>query len=546
MYDPALTLNSRRFLTLSPDPIDEPRSPSSPLGSTGTPTPPHDSPETGRFDKTSSLRSPRTPSTSSSSHPGRFQSSCGALERDQYSVDTPISQDSCWATSPTESQHGSTRRSETYLVELINDPGLRVPQLRAQVIAKGEYDAVMLIYDVGNRESFDAILGLHSEIATNRSRQKRRQSGIVQRSRSSLFGVASLAAAAHDDGVKEEEVVIAVVGNKSDVDLEVNGSMENGVAHKKVDSSETGDQNEDDDDNCFPPLSPTSTKCESRAMMHRTRSVLSDTSSYSRTDQPPRTSSWRAAEGKKAARPALRVKTTAEQSSHKCHTHHEVLESWLSSDAAEATADLEPNLHYEAGPSATKEESQHANSKRQVTSKEGEALAQALQAHVPFFEASAKTGMNVEEAFEAIVRKVIEQKRRRNTNKANDDQGIKGKRKSLMHLHQPHQEHTKAAEEKEPEAGVRQGKKDAAQENNPGQEESEIRSVSLPPAVYRGDDKDNNRVAVQQIEAAVPKTSALSKPGQQTQPSQRPKGVFGRFKRVFNRRSIAMIGNVVA
>ncbi|KAK1768123.1 hypothetical protein QBC33DRAFT_536311 [Phialemonium atrogriseum] len=45
--------------------------------------------------------------------------------------------------------------------------------------------------------------------------------------------------------------------------------------------------------------------------------------------------------------------------------------------------------------------------KRQVSRLEGEMLSRSLTLKVPFFETSAKTGQNVEEAFEAIVREVL-------------------------------------------------------------------------------------------------------------------------------------------
>lgn len=44
---------------------------------------------------------------------------------------------------------------------------------------------------------------------------------------------------------------------------------------------------------------------------------------------------------------------------------------------------------------------------RSVSVSEGEDLARSLELQVPFFETSARTGLNVEEAFEAIVRSVL-------------------------------------------------------------------------------------------------------------------------------------------
>ncbi len=89
-----------------------------------------------------------------------------------------------------------------------------------------------------------------------------------------------------------------------------------------------------------------------------------------------------------------------------------VIETWLQTGSHVEAAAAETD---EAAPTSpadiTRIESYQTGSttaaKRQVSRLDGEALARELMLQVPFFEASAKTGENVEDLFEATIREVL-------------------------------------------------------------------------------------------------------------------------------------------
>ncbi len=104
-------------------------------------------------------------------------------------------------------------------MEVINNPTLQQERARAQVLGKGEYDAVMLVYDVASRESFDAVRALHAEIPICRRRNNHRRAASGARSSGhGWFGGAAASDAAGATG--SGEIVVALVGNKSDFDAE--------------------------------------------------------------------------------------------------------------------------------------------------------------------------------------------------------------------------------------------------------------------------------------------------------------------------------------
>jgi len=80
-----------------------------------------------------------------------------------------VEADASCVTGREQQQHRPCARCEregrTYLVELTNYPDLQYSRERAAVLARGEYDAVLLVYDVGSRASYDVLPGLAREIS---------------------------------------------------------------------------------------------------------------------------------------------------------------------------------------------------------------------------------------------------------------------------------------------------------------------------------------------------------------------------------------------
>jgi hypothetical protein len=74
---------------------------------------------------------------------------------------------------------GCKREAGTYLVELINHPDLQRGRDRAAALASRQYDAVLLVYDVGSRASFEAVSELAAEVSLHRPRGgERRRTGL--------------------------------------------------------------------------------------------------------------------------------------------------------------------------------------------------------------------------------------------------------------------------------------------------------------------------------------------------------------------------------
>ncbi|KAK3318938.1 hypothetical protein B0H66DRAFT_623189 [Apodospora peruviana] len=237
LYDPNLTLNSRRFLRLSPYSSSRVNEPEEPL------TRPLDTAH--GLEQRRSLeitrRRPRSASSTFSNLGSEHQHEHDDDEDDHtiLGVDT--------ASPPMTAAHRQ-RQLQTcpgcyqhYLVEVTNYPALQNPKVRRrQLLARGEYDAVLLVYDVGNRDSFAAIPDLHAEIPlllrNNSKRHKdkwrlrpRRTRGgggtggrALRKSRS--LGIFASGSQHHSPSRDTEtgtgETVVALIGNKSDFDDE--------------------------------------------------------------------------------------------------------------------------------------------------------------------------------------------------------------------------------------------------------------------------------------------------------------------------------------
>ncbi|OIW28304.1 hypothetical protein CONLIGDRAFT_372136 [Coniochaeta ligniaria NRRL 30616] len=251
-YDPALTLHSRRYFTLSPRPSSPPEPTTRPLDTSyGLPTlrqtsfagdflttddkPADDDGDTRPHTASSTFSNPASASlpTRSTGHPtpkgaapSTTVSRTGAIDLEHHHHHHPCPECKTEAT--------------TYLVELTNHPALQLDSVRAAVLGGGEYDAVVLVYDVGSRGSFDAVAGLAGEVVGvfgrgggkgGRGKLKRRRSGVA--------GVTPMSF--HKSGQKRGygEPVVALVGNKADFDAEY-ASVDVGFEDKRAALEEVG------------------------------------------------------------------------------------------------------------------------------------------------------------------------------------------------------------------------------------------------------------------------------------------------------------------
>ncbi|KAK3352601.1 hypothetical protein B0T25DRAFT_606569 [Lasiosphaeria hispida] len=425
MYDPTMTLGSRRFLSLPPQPTPNLNLPT-----------PH--------------ARPRPPSASSTISNPASARSCGGEPATPFfhppPPQTPPPED-----DPSSSSSSPTPAAATYLVEVTNYPALQVPKYRAAVLAKGAYDAVLLVYDVGSRASFEAAAALHAEIPLLGSRRRRRRHRRLRRTRSSIFG------GGREGEGEPGEVVVALVGNKSDFDDEyasVDLQGDDGLVEKEAVMQAA----EVEERGLVHPLFRESRVLEEEDMMpmspRSARSVPVGRSVFERGEGDIRRSRSVASEGG-VHRPGQRVSvfSVAKRGSLNLVPEEETredevvwpplqqrrrqrlrrvsnlpptppepttkaIEKWLEIDIA----DLRPEQLDD--PSYLDEERTHVGShesesteaaKRQVSRSEGEMLARSLLLNIPFFETSAKTGENVEEVFGAILREVLQETGREGT-----------------------------------------------------------------------------------------------------------------------------------
>lgn len=574
MYDSALTISSRRLFTLSPRPSTPLEATTRPLNTSyGLPPslpPPRQASGTGNLPDFESR--PRTASSTfsnpASQHRGtepRQQDEAAPRYRRQpsHQQGTPSTSPEVEAPLPPTPPHSPSsdtppppcaeciREANTYLVELTNHPALDHPNVRAQSHYRGDYDAVLLVYDVGNRDSFEAVRDLHAEIPLRRRRnhyRRRSSHSGLGRKRSSLWlggggggssSNANVASGGNNVATGDRasiqrssssagyngggtfgggETVVGLIGNKSDVDSEYGLITPEGIllmeekrgALQEADVEErsllhplyresqmlmAGADGDGDDEKRLllrllpgsdaggwggrdgvisPLMSPRSLRTfpgipegrqgavarsrvrERFSMGGVRRSIMSADQDLGgqRISMLSRRSVRSVQEGKERVLP--KMPTRARRT--------EAIEKWIQTgsptvgdSAAAAAADEEAVV-------IDPEELTHADtidseattaSKRQVSRLEGELLARALLLNVPFFEASAKTGDNVEEAFESIIREVLREMGR--------EVGVvehgKCKRK---HGHKP----TKKKEVKKPVEPPAEGREDVWPESN--------------------------------------------------------------------------------
>lgn len=235
---------------------------------------------------------------------------------------------------------------------------------------------MLLIYDVCSRASFDAAARLYDEVPLRRA-------GGGGGSRLSRVGDGSgVSPVSGGDGVGE--TVIALVGNKSDVDGE-DGGGGGGDWGGEVLSVEEAERERGE--------------VEARGLVHplfrggfdsaaaaaggerspvKPRPVLDlhgNVNKFEETSLPP---------------------TPPEPTS--------AIEKWIAVDAQDTDDEQTRVGSRESFQTAT---TTAAPARREVSRFEGELLARSLLLNVPFFETSAKTGESVDDMFEAVVREAL-------------------------------------------------------------------------------------------------------------------------------------------
>lgn len=384
-YDPSLTLCSRRFLTLESKPSSD--------GSPRSSTRPGLQVSTDFHGSTPSLLSPPDSAGPASPisdpvSPISFISTASTLNTSTTSIPTSAIFSHELELPKPQPCTKCAHRANTYLVEVVNYPALQSAKMRQHVLNKGEYDAVLLVYDVSDRRSFDKVREFHAEVSLvsshgtkshkrQRSHVPRRHSGpptgsSLQR-RSSVMSFFSpgggLVGSDEDVEAAKESgggVVVALVGNKADI-----GDGDCDQSEKAEEEDELLDQDDDFDDDCESALAVFGDDLHHDLREEVTLGVTSSALGISSRPKP----------------------SHAESS--------QTVERWLQiiGETAEEERDC-------VGPEITVSK---AKPGRSVTKAEGEDLARSLGLPVPFYETSARTGTNVEEAFEAVVRSVLKQ-----------------------------------------------------------------------------------------------------------------------------------------
>lgn len=386
-YDPSLTLCSRRFITLESKPSSDGGPRSSTLPGLHVSTDFHGS--------TPSLLSPPDSAGPASPisdpvSPISFVSTTSTLNTSTTSIPTSASFE---APKPQPCAR-CVHRASTYLVEVVNYPALQSSKVRQHVLAKGDYDAVLLVYDVSDRRSFEKVREFHAEVSLvssscnkhhrrQRSHVPRRHSGpptasSLQRRGSvmSFFSPGGGPAGAEEDieagKGSGDNVVVALVGNKADI-----GDGDSDPSEKTEGEDGLVDQDDDFDDDCESAIAVFGDALHRN--LHEEVKLGAALSTLGITSGP---------------------KPSHAESS-------ETVERWLQIVGKAAEDDDEDGAARE--PAAPEKPPSKAKPGRTVTKGEGEDLARSLGVQVPFFETSARTGANVEEAFEAVVRSVLKQ-----------------------------------------------------------------------------------------------------------------------------------------
>lgn len=278
------------------------------------------------------------------------------------------------------------------MVEVINYPGLELARERANVLSAGDYDAVLLVYDVTSRETFDVLPILHSEVALMGRPSGRRASRKTQ------------------PASQKEGPIVALAGNKADVDSAPSRyglRLTSPRARRREIQPAEPEQASGSGSNPAELRGEIPRSASSLSMTMREfvadgrRSAMSMESSIVRTPSKllkRRSSQSVRANGKSPA--------TAPHMSRRA-SERELADMWL---RAESTNRESSRLGSTDETEPASDDWPLKSPSRRVQTAEGEALARELQVQIPFLETSAKSGDNVEELFEAILREVLASK----------------------------------------------------------------------------------------------------------------------------------------
>lgn len=374
-YDTSV-VNSRRYLQISPR-----RAATTLPPSPSPPARPRPSSTSTTFSNPGSL--PQTQPHHHNQPKLTLNTALPSPNNDWFHPPTP----SATPTTPTTATPPDTD-SNTYLVEIQNYPLLHHRAARAALLARARFDAVLLVYDVCSRASFDAAARLYDEVPLRRggggggSRLSRVGDGVGVRSPG---GVAPLSPVSGGDGVGE--TVIALVGNKVDVDGEDGeDGLFGGCEVLSVEEAERETR-----------------EVEARGLVHPLfRGRVSPTAAAA-GDQSPAKSPARLVS---SPRPVLdlHVNVNKFEETPLPPTPPEptsAIEKWIEVDNDEQTRAGSRESFKTVATAAA------APARREVSRFEGELLARSLLLNVPFFETSAKTGESVDDMFEAVVREAL-------------------------------------------------------------------------------------------------------------------------------------------
>ncbi|KAK3687407.1 hypothetical protein B0T22DRAFT_457149 [Podospora appendiculata] len=514
LYDPSLTINSRRFFTLPPHQPVDPDPVTRPL-------------DTSHGHELNSPRRPQSASTTFS-NPGSPAPTTPQPTHNNPSPTTASPSDN----TPLLPVCADCRREATYMVEVTNYPALHLPKVRAHVLAKGDYDAVLLVYDISNRASFTSIPALHAEIPLTTTTTT---TGGTKRRKASATG--HVATASADDA--RGETAVALIGNKSDVDETVGLEKEAILQEAEVEQRSLVHplyreswylRAYDDDEHEPPPLSPRSARSlpvarreEKENEEYVRRSVFSEGGGGGL-----RTSVFSARRELDFVPEEQYPPTSSTTTNKPPEPTGETLEKWIAFADPEGEGDGAASTATEdctRVDSRTSDITTPAVAKRQVSRLEGETLARSLLLSLPFYETSAKTGDNVEAVFEAIVREVLRRMGR-------EVVGLGG---AAAHAPGEHG--------KERKMGSRRERKKEREREREKERDGVMAAVAMDPVVVDG---NGNEGASDGAEAVVLEdvTDVLA-----TVPvshKRRRESVLGRFMKVFTKRSAVMVSDIAA